>query len=424
MDKNRILIDMGRICETLLESDLKTKVQLRSTLKLDHMIDGDLLREAWNRTKRVYPLIDAVPGYEHDSEGILTLERARKYGNDHLFLLSPTGGVNDPVYSREPIHPYTETTGRRIISVSYFDSSITISSWHILVDGGGLNMIISTLLYIYLSLYTGEEDKHPMVELTEGRRPEEYYMADLLSHVFKQEYTPVPLYSLPRGCKGFFDEDMYNDENVYSGSLRLDAEDLIRICKETGANPSSLLCALSARAAYNQNPDTREDIVVGLTVALKHTLGIDGYISNAVRNALAYVTYDELNGKPLAETAQRIRKDVDTQRSKDYIVTLCRFFDTYQFVPTVRPRLVTYMGEFNIGRHTSHIVDFNMESTGHYVVYLLQLGKVFLFHIQYGRATERYLEEFRQVFEALGIRTEISRPAHAISPGVDSAILE
>nr|WP_027870897.1 hypothetical protein [[Eubacterium] cellulosolvens] len=423
MDKNRILVDLGRICETLLESDLKTSVQMRFTAVLDHEIDGELLCRAWDRTKKVYSLVDAVPGYEHEEAGPLDPEKVRKYGTDHLYLLKAESGANDPVRSKEPVRPYTDAVGRRIICVSFHEKTVCISSWHILVDGGGLNMIFRTLLYIYLTLYTEQEDTITTVELTEGRKPEDYYQADLLGHVFSQEYTPVPLYSLPRGCRGFFDEDMYNDDNIYNGSLRIDKDDLISVCKQNGVNPSSLLCALSAKAAYNLNPDRREDVVVSLTVSLKPALGLDGCISNAVRNALSYVTFEDLKKGTAFDAAKRIRKEVDSQRSKDYIVTLCRFFDTYQFVPAVRPRLVSYLGDFDLGMHTCHITDYVIDTTGHYVVYLQQVGDQFLFLVQYGRATGRYLEEFRRLFEELGIRTEVARPAHAISKGTDHAVM-
>jgi hypothetical protein len=157
--------------------------------------------------------------------------------------------------------------------------------------------------------------------------------------------------------------------------------------------------------------------VLSLTVSLKQNLGLDNCISNAVRNALAYTTYEDIMQRPLSESVQKIRRDVNMQRTKDYMITLCRFFDTYCFVPTVRPRLVSYLGEFTIGSMTGHITHVEAESTGHYVVYMLQLGGDFLFTVQYGRATERYLKEFQRLFTEEGIDNAILCPAHAISPG-------
>jgi hypothetical protein len=38
-----------------------------------------------------------------------------------------------------------------------------------------MTMILRTFLYAYLALRTGHEDENPVVELREGRSPQEYY---------------------------------------------------------------------------------------------------------------------------------------------------------------------------------------------------------------------------------------------------------
>ena len=213
------------------------------------------------------------------------------------------------------------------------------------------------------------------------------------------------------------------DENIYVGSLHVSAEDLIRCCKENGANPSSLLCALSAKAAYHINAGKKDDVVVSLTMALKKMFGLEETISNAVRLSLSYASYDDVMNKPISAAAQKIRKDMDLQRSKDYIVSFCRLFETYQYIPQVRPRVVTYIGNFDIGDNTKHIVDFNMETEGHFVVYTIQLRDQFVFVVQYGKATEKYLNEFDRLFKEMGIRSEISSPVHTVLKDVREAVL-
>lgn len=424
MEKNNILVDLGKISGTMLETDLKNPVQIRYQAVLDHDIDDHMIKEAWERTKRVYPLIDAVLAYEHLEHGMFPdIEAVQKYGDDHLYLVQADGGANHPVKTRVPVRPGTDAVGRRLICISYFERTVTISTFHILTDGSGISMIFSTFLYSYLALYTGHEDARPPVELREGRSIKEYYNARFLDTVFSAEYTPTPIYTLPLGCRGFFDEDMVNDENIYVGSLHVSAEDLIRCCKENGANPSSLLCALSAKAAYHINAGKKDDVVVSLTMALKKMFGLEETISNAVRLSLSYASYDDVMNKPISAAAQKIRKDMDLQRSKDYIVSFCRLFETYQYIPQVRPRVVTYIGNFDIGDNTKHIVDFNMETEGHFVVYTIQLRDQFVFVVQYGKATEKYLNEFDRLFKEMGIRSEISSPVHTVLKDVREAVL-
>ena len=424
MDKSRILVDLGMISSTMLETDLKNPVQIRYQAILDHEIDGELLKKAWNRTKRVYPLIDAVLYFEHGKEGEYPdLKAVREYGTDHLFLIKAQGGVNDPIHTKVPVRPLTDAMGGRLIGVNYSGRTVSISSFHILTDGSGINMIFSTLLYCYLALYTGHEDEVPPVELREGRSVEQYYNSSFINTVYESDYTPTPLYTLPLGCRGFIDRDMVNDENIYIGSLHIPADEFIRYCKENGANPSSMICALSAKAAYAINPDTKEDVVVALTMALKQMFGLEETISNAVRMSLAYATYEDVTEKPISETAQKIRRDTGTQRTKDYIVSFCRVFETYQYQPKIRPRVVTYIGKFDIGDNTRHVVDFNMETNGHYVVYMIQLQGEFVFIVQYGKATEKYLNEFNRIFHEAGIHSTVSSTTHTVEKDAPGPVL-
>lgn len=424
MDKSKVLVDLGLVYETMLGADITNPVQLRYTVTLDHVIDDELIVKAWERTKRVYPIIDSVMGYEHGGPSVYMNHKTReKYMNDHLYLIEANGGVNIPVKTKVPVQPGSDVVGGRLICISYYEKTVSISSYHTLVDGGGLNMVFSTFLYSYFALYTGHEDEKPVVELTEGRNIKDYYTAALMDVIFLQEYIPTPIYSLPKGCRGFLDQDMVNDENIYQGSINAAADDLIKFCKENGANPSSMICVLLAKAAYALNPDEQSDIVFELTVSIRRLLGIETSISNALSLATAYTTRYDMMNKPISETARKIRKDVDLQRTKDYYVSFCRFFNTYRHSPRFNPRIVTYMGKINIGDNNCHIVDFNMETNGKANIYLMQLNDKFKLMIQYGKATQKYLNEFIKIFSELGIKAEIAHSSHYVLKDSAAAVL-
>jgi hypothetical protein len=424
MDKSNVLVDLGTVGEVSLKHDLENPVHIRCSATLDHDIDDDKIKEAWDRTKRVYPVIDAVLGFEHgDAYFYMDPKAKAKYSDDHVYLVQTDTGTNEPVKTKVPIAPGTDTVGKRLICISYYERKVSISAYHILTDGSGLNKIFSTFLYSYLALYTGHEDEKPVVELTEGRAPEAYYMASINKFIYSQEYSPVPLYSLPPDCKGFDDKGLQFDGNFYVGSVSVPTSDFIKLCKTNGANPSSMLCTLMAKAAYAVNVGETKDIVFCMTLSLKNILGLDNDISNASSFAVTYAAHDDVINGSLAEVSQKIRKEVDMQRTKDYCITYQRSTATYTYIPKFRPRMVTYLGTVNIGDNTNHIVDFSMETDGHFVVYMIQLKDNFIITFQYDNVTENYLNELKNVFNELGIKAEITQPVAKVLIDSQTAVL-
>ena len=424
MDKSRVIIDMGLMAESIIGHDLFNPVHLRYAATLDHEIDAELLAKAWDRTKRVYPIIDAVFGYDHAVTDYYVEHADIIYAKDHLYLMKPEGGVNDPVRTKVPVIPSTEAVAGRAISVCYYDRTIFISAYHSLLDGGGMTMVFRTLLYSYLALYTGHEDENPIVELTEGRDLSEYYITASPEYIFKLDYTPVPAYTLPFRCVGFYDKEMVNDNgNIYCGNVALNAADFMRLCKENGANPSAMMCAVLGKTAYALNPDERSDMVFGLTVSTRKLLGLDNSIANVVGSAIAHGSYDELTAPSLAEASQRIRKEIDQQRGKDYYLSFSRLSSTYHLDPNFKFWTVTYVGSLNIGENNGHIVDFNMETNGNSNLYLMQLNDKFVLTLQYGMATQKYLAEFVKVFTELGVKAEIIHPAHHVDKDSPTAVM-
>jgi hypothetical protein len=424
MDKSKVIVDLGTVGELSLQHDLENLVHIRYSAVLDHDIDDDKIKAAWDRTKRVYPVIDAVLGFEHGDVSIYANpNELAKYSGDHVYLVQADTGTGNPVKTKVPVAPGTEAAGKRLICVSYYGRKVSINAYHIFTDGSGLKKIFSTFLYSYLALYTGHEDEKPVVGLTEGRAVQDYYIASTDKIVFSQEYTPTPLYTLPPDCKGIEDRGLQFDGNCYVGSLSVPASDFMKLCKDSGANPSSMLCALTAKAAYAVNAGETDDIVFCITLALKNILGLNDDVSNASGVAVAYASHDDIVSGSLGGAAKKIRRDVETQRTKDYCISFLRAMATYTFMPKFRPRMVTYLGDVNIGDNTSHIVDFSVETDGHFVVYMVQLGDRFIITFQYDNITESYLKELKNVFTELGIKAEITQPLAKVIVDSQTAVL-
>ena len=85
--------------------------------------------------------------------------------------------------------------------------------------------------------------------------------------------------------------------------------------------------------------------------------------------------------------------------------------------------MVTYLGNVNIGDNTNHIVDLEMETDGHFVAYMIQLGERFIISLQYDNITEKYLEALKKTFTEWGIKSDISHPAAHVLKDSQTAVL-
>ncbi len=424
VDKGRVLFDLGPIGGSMLFHDLTNPMHLRISVRLDHTIDDGLIREAWEKTKRVYPIIDSVLEFDVGDKGFYLedFSRIEQYGDSHMYLMEPRDedGVNVPVKSKVALVPNTEHTGNRLIAVSYYGDTIAAGTYHALLDGRGWSMVFSTFLYTYLALYTGHEDEKPVVELREGRPLEEYYVPITPELVFSHEdFNPVPMYWLPLGCKGVRDpEVVYEEGTIWTGTIEADFADFMKLCKSNGANPSAMIATLLGRVVYALNPEEQGDIVFGFTISARDHLGLMDSIANVVNGGMSYATRDDIENKPLYEVAQHVRADLNQQRTRDYLLTYKRVFDTYQDAPNFAFHTVTYMGGFTIGDNDKHIVEMGMGTNGLPNLYLFQIKDRFVAALYFGAATQKYLDEFKKVFDELGVKAQITHQQHLVKNDV------
>ena len=426
IDQSRLILDDGVAAEEiLLLDDLLNPMHLRDTIRFDHEIDADLLAEAWERTKRVYPIIDAVLEVDEGEPSFFLNPVWRKlHAKDHLYFMWPKEGENRPIRSKVPIAPCTDAVGGRMLAVTYYGDTLTVGVYHLLVDGVGFIKIVSTFVYSYLALYTGHEDEQPVVELREGRAVEDYFIPVVPEKLFAQGYTPVDLVVPPARIRGFYDALMQNDDGVVlSGTIEIDASDFMHLCKSCGANPSAMIAVLLGRAIYGVNPDQQEGIVFGFTISARSVLGLEDSIANAAVGGVSFATRDDIEHKSLAEVTQRVRADLGKQRTRDHVISFIRFTRTehgmFQFIP----RPVTYMGAFSVGNNTKHIKEMFLGTKGDTNVFLYQVNDRFYLTLHYGKATQEYLDEFAQVFGELGVSAEITHPAHPVDLDVTAPVL-
>jgi NRPS condensation-like uncharacterized protein len=323
-------------------------------VKLDHNIDSEKLSIAWDKTKRVYPLIDCVPELVN---GEIIFYKDEK--------------DNPPLKSSKPIKPGTDACARRAFAVTYYENKITLCLFHSVVDGGGLNMIFCTLIYFYLELYTGEGDENPPVETRENRSPEEYFKPLTSIEIGNFERKSLITYKNRKGM--FIDLDMTANEqgDIEMARIKVPVDEFMSVCKNIGANPSSMMTILMAKAAYNIHPERRGDLAFVLTMSARKAFGVPDTIANCSTNVLIPVEYEDIMGEDISKAAKKIRSLIDYQRSSDFIKTFVEFYETYDWILAKRYAVLTYIGKVDIGKNAKHIIGFEMSDDAVCTMYLM-----------------------------------------------------
>ncbi|MDO4537784.1 MAG: hypothetical protein Q4B54_06440 [Coriobacteriales bacterium] len=376
--------------------DQQTSFHNRFTVTLDHRVDGRMLGEAWEATKEVYPLIDCVPRAENRE-----------------IVFYPGEGENEPILSEAPVRPGSELCGKRAFALSYYERSITMVAYHSVVDGGGIKMIFSTLLFEYLALYTGTRDEHPPVETRTRRSPETYYQS--LAGTQVDEFELQPLMTHPRRQGMFCDVSMEGSEgDPKIARIKFSKAEFIPAIKAIGANPSAMLCILMAKAAYALHPTKRGNLSFSLTMSARVVFDKSDSIANFSISLNLPVEYEDVAGDDLPSVARKVRAAINKQRSLDYIMTQAAFCETYDWIMGASFSELTYMGTLDIGANTCHIVDFEMTDQRKSSVFLMELNDEFIMSFELGDPSDVYMQTVVNILGDFGVAAELVAPAHTV----------
>jgi hypothetical protein len=332
-------------------------------------------------------------------------------------------GENKAIKSKAPINPGSELVSNCVITATYYGNKISVSAYHTMVDGGGLNEIFKTLLYFYISSYTGVYDEPVTVQTAEGRAAEKYYKT--VSPDELGEFTPVPLHAMPYLREFAEDNEMELDEdgNKTFASVRFHTDKFIVKCKEIGANPTAMLAILTSKAFYALNPDERKDIFFEITTSARKTFGAEGCISNCTSDIYADVTYEDVIKGDIKKFVKKFRAELDSQRSDDYIKTKRLLTSTYELNCVNKKITLTYVGKIDIGENTKHITNFEMPTNAAQLVMLMQIDDEFYLMLELGKATQKYLDNMTEQLNEMGVKTEKVSNLHNVIKDSDTQIL-
>lgn len=381
-------------------------IHIRFTAELDHEIDALLMEKAWERTIKVYPVIGCVIEME---------------GKDLFFYKAD--GENKAIKSKAPINPGSDLVSNCVITATYYGNTVSVSAYHTMVDGGGLNEIFKTLLYFYISSYTGIYDEPVTVQIAEGRTAQEYYKT--VSPDELGDFTLMPLHAMPYLREFAEDEEMEGEEDGSKAfaSIKFPVDIFIGKCKEIGANPTAMLAILTSKAFYALNPDERKDIFFEITTSVRKTFGADGCISNCTSDVYADVAYEDVIKGDIRDFVKKFRTELDSQRTDDYIKTKRLLTSTYELNCVNKKITLTYVGKIDIGENTKHITNFEMPTNAAQLVLLMQIGGEFYLMLELGKATQKYIENMEKQLNEMGVKTTTASKLHNVIKDSDTQIL-
>lgn len=381
-------------------------IHIRFTAELDHEIYGELIEKAWEKTINVYPCIGCVIEME---------------GKELFFYKAD--GKNKAIKSKAPINPGSDLVSNCVITATYYGNKVSVSAYHTMVDGGGLNEIFKTLLYFYISSYTKVFDEPVTVQTKEGRAPEEYYKT--VSPDELGEFTPVPLYTMPYLKEYAEDPDMEANEDgsKYFASISFSADAFIGECKKIGANPTAMLAFLTSKAFYALNPKEQKDLFFEITTSVRKTFGAEGCISNCTSDVIAQMCYNDIVNGDEAELVRKFRAEMNSQRSDDYVKTKRQLSSTYELNCVSKKITLTYIGKIDIGENTKHIIGFEMSTNAAQLVMLMQIGNEFLLMLEFGKATGKYINKLDELLTEMGIEVKKKSELHKVIADSDEQVL-
>lgn len=381
-------------------------IHIRFTAELDHEIDEELIEKAWEKTINVYPCIGCVIEME---------------GKELFFYKAD--GENKAIKSKAPINPGSDLVSNCVITATYYGNKVSVSAYHTMVDGRGLNEIFKTLLYFYISSYTKVFDEPVTVQTKEERAPEEYYKT--VSPDELGEFTPVPLYTMPYLKEYAEDPDMEADEDgsKYFASISFSADAFIGECKKIGANPTAMLAFLTSKAFYALNPKEQKDLFFEITTSVRKTFGAEGCISNCTSDVIAQMCYNDIVNGDEAELVRKFRAEMNSQRSDDYVKTKRQLSSTYELNCVSKKITLTYIGKIDIGENTKHIIGFEMSTNAAQLVMLMQIGNKFLLMLEFGKATGKYINTLDEILTEMGIEVKKASELKKVVTDSDKQVL-
>ena len=371
-------------------------------IRLDHEIDGEELRGAFEESLSVWPFL---------KDSFLPQEDGNIYfvENDHPIQIHHTGDI---------IAAGKGPNDNRVIALSYDRDVLSFTGLHSFLDGGSLFMVMKGTLCRYLARhFDGIREVKLLPGPGDGDAPENYEF-----YIFRKDTASMPYeYKEPylslENC--FVDARTKKQEGtpLVLSRVEVESDEFIAYCKKNGANPSVMLVILMAQAVYRNNPEEQRPFAGLITMNIRHALGIDMAIMGQSSAMIIDVTRDELENGPLPDLIRDKRACMDAQRSRDYL--LSRADDMRHAKPFMREQYtfrLSYFGEFDYGEYSSHVKDILTYNEAYDEVHMFSINGRLFIDLQLGSITEEYVNAVVSILREAGVNAKAADDLLPIRP--------
>jgi hypothetical protein len=407
MIDNREVVFNGGPFQSYWWADEHEPIHPSIKAELTDAVDPDLLEEAWEAAKRVYPLLDLIPD-DYDEEVVFFQGEGR----------------SRPIRSRESLQLAGDVSLHRGVSLTYFENTITLNAYHSLVDERGLTEVFKTLLNFYISARKKLPAEEAGVMMKENRQPEEYFVQNTM--LSPKDYNPQPVKLYKDIREIFMDTDIVNGEGcaATAGEMDISAEDFDGLCERTGLSYDECFTYVMARSVYELYPKERRKLAFGIMTDFRSVFDVSDTIAPCSKKMPLVLSHEDVCGGDLSTAVQKIASIRTYQKSDDYIKSHVALENTYSVLNIRNACMsINFTGTFDIGEKTESIRNLTMTDYSLRSVCMIRLRDTVKTSFQYGVATEKYMNAVVRTLGELGVSANVTAKPYPVPAESDKPVV-
>lgn len=240
---------------TIYETTKKNPHTFRVTVKMQDIINRDVLRRSIDKTMQRYPYF---------------AQRLVKEGEE--FFYEDNSAPLPLAYGDAPSVLNSEETYYHLLAFSYFKNRIHIDVYHALTDGGGIYNLIKTLLYFYCTEYYEEEESEKNIRLPGDEiSPAEWDDPADIGENFKTNFVVKkwnkPAFQLRDGGK------VNITDRCLCYNIRIPEAEFMRFNLSNDGSPGTIISLLLAGAIESGRDEITDPVVIAMCVNQRRMLG-------------------------------------------------------------------------------------------------------------------------------------------------------
>ena len=391
---------------------------VRMTLKMKDAVDGTLLNEAVEATRRRYPYYQVKLGIkkdENNSEYFVyednQLPWAVKAGQQSALLMS-------------------EESNQHLLSFSYWDDCIALDFFHVLTDGTGAYNILRTLLYEYCRRrYDNTLSREGVRVEGDTIAPEEW--TDPASLPKPDNLNPLPIPEMPKGINLVTQAKTGLNDSKETVNILIDETLMMKYVSDHDTSPATLVSLFLTRAIARLHPDSDEGVPI-VILAINRRPALDCPLaSQSLAGGLRLALRNEVRDTDIDFQQTVFRSLVAFQSNKDNVIdTFWKSndnMDMLEKIPTVEGRhqamssahlrtlnyasaCVSYVGKARLGEAEKYVCALYTEADAPYsiAIEMSAAGGTFCISWMQRCASDLYLDAFLDEFHQIGLETRIA----------------